>query len=189
MSRFQKSLKKLLTKREEKLTLEVREAKYELEVSYNELCFELNSYFIFLDFNQKTKKQREDLGVELYGLQQELAKHQTLLEKEHDTFNEIHQNRANIEGGLEKTRQEYRESQAQLNEEQNKVRDLQLERDNLKLRIFYMSNAKDDIRGDIAVIRRATEKAETEKAKFELEKQRQVCLTKSFYKYIRYELL
>jgi hypothetical protein len=51
MSRFQKSLKKLLTKREEKLTLEVREAKYELEVSYNELCFELNSYFIFLDFN------------------------------------------------------------------------------------------------------------------------------------------
>jgi hypothetical protein len=36
-----------------------------------------------------------------------------------------------------------------------------------------MSNAKEDIRGDIAVIRRATEKAESEKSKIEYEKQQQ----------------
>jgi chromosome segregation ATPase len=112
--------------------------------------------------------------VELYGLQQELAKNQMLLEKEFDNFNETNQTRKVIEEDLDKTRDFYRTNQKQLDEELRKVRDLQQERDNLKLRIFYMNNAKDDIRGDIAVIRRATEKADTDKNKFEVEKQRQV---------------
>jgi hypothetical protein len=107
-------------------------------------------------------------------LQQELAKHQMFLEKEHDKFNDITENRKNIEQDLNKTRDMYRNLKNQVDEELRKVRDLQQERDNLKLRIFYMSNAKDEIRGDIAVIRRATEKAETEKSKFEVEKQKQV---------------
>lgn len=152
MSRFQKALKDQLSKREEKLVLETRETKYQLE---------------------KLRKEREDLGVELYGLQQELAKNQMLLEKEHDTYNETNQNRKLVENDLEQIRGLYRTQQKQLDEELQKFRDLQQERDNLKLRIFYMSNAKDDIRSDIAVIRRATEKAETDKAKFEVEKQHQ----------------
>ena len=112
--------------------------------------------------------------MELYGLQQELAKHQMLLEKEHDKYNETNQNRKLLEKDLNETRSDYRTFQHQLNEELRKVRDLAMERDNLKLRIYYMTNAKDDIRGDIAVIRRATEKADIDKAKFEVEKQRQV---------------
>ena len=110
----------------------------------------------------------------MYGLQQELAKHQMFLEKEHDKFNDITENRKNIEQDLNNTRDSYRTLKIQVDEELRKVRDLQQERDNLKLRIFYMNNAKDEIRGDIAVIRRATEKAETEKGKFEVEKQKQV---------------
>ena len=109
----------------------------------------------------------------MYGLQQELAKHQMLLEKEHDKYNDTNQNRKLNEKELDKTRDDYRTYQNQVDEELRKVRDLQQERDNLKLRIFYMTNAKEDIRGDIAVIRRATEKAETDKSKFEIEKQRQ----------------
>jgi hypothetical protein len=109
----------------------------------------------------------------LYELQQELARHQMLLEKEHDKFNETTETKKMAEEQLDKTRNEYRTNQNQVDEELKKVRDLQQERDNLKLRIFYMNNAKDDIRGDIAVIRRATEKAEMDKSKFEVEKQRQ----------------
>ncbi len=96
-----------------------------------------------------------------------------LLEKEHDKYNDTNQNRKLNEKELDKTRDDYRTYQNQVDEELRKVRDLQQERDNLKLRIFYMTNAKEDIRGDIAVIRRATEKAETDKSKFEIEKQRQ----------------
>ena len=51
--------------------------------------------------------------------------------------------------------------------------DLQAEVENLSLRIFYMMNAKDDVRSDIAVMKRAAEKAETEVAKTEIEKQKQ----------------
>lgn len=96
-----------------------------------------------------------------------------LLEKEHDKYNDTNQNRKLNEKELDKIRDDYRTYQNQVDEELRKVRDLQQERDNLKLRIFYMTNAKEDIRGDIAVIRRATEKAETDKSKFEIEKQRQ----------------
>ena len=114
------------------------------------------------------------MGVELYGLQQELARHQMLLEREHDKFNDVSQNRKAVEQDLGGTRDKYKSNQSKVDDELNKVRDLTLERDNLKLRIFYMSNAKEDIRSDIAVIRRATEKADVDKSKFEVEKQRQV---------------
>jgi hypothetical protein len=153
LQRFQVALNKQLTRIDEKLTLETRESRYDLE---------------------RAKREREELGVELYGLQQELAKHQMLVEKEHDSFNEMSQERKVIENELDSIRNRYRKNQNHVNDELRKVRDLQLERDNLKLRIFYMSNAKEDIRGDIAVIRRATEKADIDKNKFEVDKQRQV---------------
>lgn len=51
--------------------------------------------------------------------------------------------------------------------------ELQGEVENLALRLFYMQNAKEDVRSDIAIMRRAAEKAETEVAKAEIEKQRQ----------------
>ena len=152
MERFQKALKEQLLRREQKLSLENRETKHQLE---------------------KSRHDREELGIELYTLQQELAKHQMMLEKEHDTYNETTELRKLIEEDLGKTRDDYRKNRKQLDDEHKKVRDLQQERDSLKLKIFYMNNAKDDLRGDIAVIKRATEKAETDKSKFEVEKQRQ----------------
>lgn len=51
--------------------------------------------------------------------------------------------------------------------------ELQGEVENLALRLFYMENAKDDVRSDIAVMRRAAEKAEGDVAKAEAAKQRQ----------------
>ena len=48
--------------------------------------------------------------------------------------------------------------------------------ENLALHLFYMTNAKEDIRGDIAVMKRAAEKADAEVSEAELEKQRQVRL-------------
>ena len=52
--------------------------------------------------------------------------------------------------------------------------ELQAEVENLALRLFYMESAKEDVRSDIAVMKRAAEKAETEVAKSETEKQKQV---------------
>ena len=52
--------------------------------------------------------------------------------------------------------------------------ELQSEVENLALRLFYMQNAKEDVRSDIAIMRRAAEKADTEVSKAEIEKQKQV---------------
>lgn len=121
------------------------------------------------------------MGVELYGLQQELAKNQKLLEEKFDDYNDVNQGRKIVEEELDEIRKDYRDQQQRYDDEMRKLRDLQSERDNLKLRIHHMSMHKDIIRGDIAVLRRATEKAETEKNKFEIEKQRQVRQNKGFY--------
>ena len=45
--------------------------------------------------------------------------------------------------------------------------------ESLSLRLIYMENAKDDIRSDIAVMRRAAEKVESEVEKAESDKQKQ----------------
>ena len=53
--------------------------------------------------------------------------------------------------------------------------------ENLALRLFYMESAKEDVRSDIAVMKRAAEKAETEVAKTETEKQKQVTSSPTFF--------
>ena len=51
--------------------------------------------------------------------------------------------------------------------------ELEKELENLALRLFYMGKAKTDVRSDIAIMRRAAEKVETEVLKAEVEKQKQ----------------
>ena len=58
---------------------------------------------------------------------------------------------------------------------------LQAEVENLALRLFYMDNAKEDVRSDIAVMKRAAEKAESEVVKSEMDKQQQVCVIDNSY--------
>ena len=61
------------------------------------------------EYNYK-KKEREERGVELYGIQQELARQQMKLEKDHDIFNEEGQLRKKCEGKLNEVRTIYKQS-------------------------------------------------------------------------------
>ena len=56
-------------------------------------------------------KSREDLGVELYGIQQELARHQMLLENNHDKYSVCNQERVSTEQHLVDIRTNYKKSQ------------------------------------------------------------------------------
>lgn len=152
MKRFQNALKSHLTSQNEKVTLELRELTEAL---------------------RNRKKEREDLGVDLYGIQQELARFQMLLEKNHDEFANLNQGRQQEEAQLDDVRNTYKETQVIVNKEKKKCAELQGEVENLALRLFYMQNAKEDVRSDIAIMRRAAEKADTEVSKAEVEKQRQ----------------
>lgn len=64
----------------------------------------------------KTKKrEREELGVQLYGVQQELARQQMLLEKEHDNYNSEHDLRQQCENLLEETKQLHDKTSQEVN--------------------------------------------------------------------------
>ncbi|XP_025098485.1 coiled-coil domain-containing protein 40-like isoform X2 [Pomacea canaliculata] len=152
MKRFQAALKAHLDKQSERLTLQLRELDESLRVR---------------------KKEREDLGVDLYGVQQELARYQMMLERNHDEFSQKNQLRQRHEQELVDVRHVYKDTQLTVNMEKKKGAELQGEVENLALRLFYMENAKDDVRSDIAVMRRAAEKAEGDVAKAEAAKQRQ----------------
>jgi len=54
------------------------------------------------------------------------------------------------------------------------AKELRTEVENLAARLHYMEEAKEDVRADIAVMRRAAEKADTEVTKAEAEKKKQV---------------
>ncbi|KAH9504072.1 Coiled-coil domain-containing protein 40 [Bulinus truncatus] len=152
MKRFQAALKAHLGKQNEKFTLELR------------------------DLTEKTrvkKKEREDLGVELYGVQQELAKYQMMLEQQHDQVAHLKQERQKEEQELNDIRSLFKESQFETTKERKNCSGLQNEVENLALRLYYMLNAKENVRSDISVMKRAAEKVETEVAKAELQKQKQ----------------
>lgn len=69
----------------------------------------------------KNKREtREDVGVELYGVQQELARHQMMLEKYHDDFSNIRQARHLTEQELLDVREMYKSNQKSVNEEKRK---------------------------------------------------------------------
>ncbi|XP_033121483.1 coiled-coil domain-containing protein 40-like [Anneissia japonica] len=152
MKRFQDALSSHLQKQHKKVKLELSE------------------------LNQAVKnksKEREELGVHLYGLQQELARQQMSLEKKHDELASLQQFRGQCEEQLSEVRKMYKKTQDNMNQQRKEAAALQTEVENLGLHMFYMMNAKEDVRGDIAVMRRAAEKADVEVTKAEESKQKQ----------------
>ena len=66
------------------------------------------------------KKEREDLGVDLYGIQQELARFQMMLEKRHDEYSDVQQVRQQEEQQLTDVQNMYKELQFKANQEKKK---------------------------------------------------------------------
>ncbi|XP_078491914.1 coiled-coil domain-containing protein 40 [Ciona intestinalis] len=158
MRRFQSALKTQLSKQLEKARLERKE---------------------LMDDLKRKKTTREEVGVTLYGVQQELARQQSNLEQLHDKHAMSAERRRNKEHDLQKVRENYKEVQSQSERERKKNSELQTEVENLATRLFYMQNAKEDIRSDIAVMKRAAEKADVEVTQAEMTKKQQMIFIES----------
>ncbi|XP_036612258.1 coiled-coil domain-containing protein 40 [Trichosurus vulpecula] len=152
MKRFQTALKNYLKKQIDKLKLEI----HELTVA-----------------TKHGKTQREELGVQLYGVQQHLAQLQMELEKNHDQYSVLEAERRQTEEELRNTRALYNKTIATVKEERKKMASLQSEMESLTLRLFYMQNIDQDVRDDISVMKQVVKKAEVEKLNAELEKKKQ----------------
>ena len=96
MRRFQIALNDHLTKQKTKVALELRELSEAL----------------------RTKRQeREELGVNLYGLQQELARLQMFLEKQHDELSQMARQRQQCEEQLQEVRGMYKDTQSNVTQQ------------------------------------------------------------------------
>ncbi|KAJ1129046.1 hypothetical protein NDU88_007417 [Pleurodeles waltl] len=152
MRRFQSALKSYLVKQREAVNLELRELTVQMK---------------------KSKTEREDLGVMLYGMQQELARLQMDLEKYHDRHAQMATLRRQMEEELQNIRNLYKNTRNMTADERKKVSAMQTEVENLALRLFYMQNTTQDVQGDIVVMKRAVQKAEAERLQAEVQKQKQ----------------
>ncbi|XP_062936915.1 coiled-coil domain-containing protein 40 isoform X2 [Cynocephalus volans] len=152
MMRFQAALKSHLTRQIEKLKLELQE----LGVA-----------------TKQSQIQRQELGVNLYGLQQQLARLQMQLETSHDRHSTTACQRRQKEEELQSVRLLYDKTCAAAGDERRKLAALQTEMENLALHLFYMQNVDQDVRDDIRVMRQVVKKAEVERRRAELEKKKQ----------------
>ena len=84
-----------------------------------------------------------------------------------DELNKTRECRNQTDEQLNEVRSLYTDNQKSLTDERKRGAELRAELENINLRLFYLENAKNDVRSDIAVMKRAAEKADSEVLKKE----------------------
>ena len=126
------------------------------------------------------KKQREEVGVELYKMQQELAKLHSEVESASDSYLQIKSMRAETERNLEVVVQKHDDEKAIFDKVQDKcklyylpeVEKQKKESEKLNATLRQIDQYNQEIKSSIHVTKRSTLKAEEELAKLEKEKKR-----------------
>ncbi|MFT7804122.1 coiled-coil domain-containing protein 40 isoform X1 [Arapaima gigas] len=152
MKRFQLALKNHLSKQLEGLNMELREMSAE---------------------ERAESTRREELGVELYGVQQQLARLQASLESRQEDNRQAAQQRQLAQERLEEVRGQHRTAASETGQQRTQVSRLQAEVDSLALHLIYVREVNEDLRSDISAMKNASQKAKAEKLHAEEEKQKQ----------------
>jgi coiled-coil domain-containing protein 40 len=121
----------------------------------------------------RAKTQREQLGVELYGIQQRLAKLQVKLEETNAGSEAVKHIRVQAEADLGKFRDGYAKRKEQIEGEQARLEALRAELDGLTDALRQGERYSEEQRGKVAVARRETYKAESEVSAAERKKREQ----------------
>ncbi|XP_035382129.1 coiled-coil domain-containing protein 40 isoform X1 [Electrophorus electricus] len=152
MKRFQSALKTHLTSQLERLNLELSE-KVALE--------------------RAVSSQQKELGVELYLAQQELAQLHARLEGRHEAGARAGAERRQAQEQQQVVQSQYGSVAGRARAQRNHVYELQVEAENLALRLHYMQDVTSDLRSDVITMKNATHKAKVEKQQAELQKHKQ----------------
>ncbi|CAN0013550.1 unnamed protein product [Lampetra planeri] len=152
MKRFQVALKKHLVKQLERADLEAKELREVL---------------------RKRRSEREEVGVTLYGAQQELARQQQRLETQQEQRANLAARRRREEEELEATRGLHKAQLDAVNQQRKQVASVQAEVERVALAVLYAQEAERDVSGDVAVLKRAAQKADLEKYQTEEIKMKQ----------------
>jgi len=109
---------------------------------------------------QRQKNHREEVGVQLYQVQQQLAKLQMNLEKVHENHSIIGQLREQAESDLSSIKPTYQEKLSEVKDHRSKYDKYQSELDQLNMTLRQVEAYNEQMKSEIAVTRRATYKAE-----------------------------
>lgn len=152
LARVQIAIFEQLSRHEEKLTLEVRESE---------------------EIAQKMIKKREDVGVELYALQQSLARLQANYEAIELGHDAAKRSRNESERVLKHAKIDFkREKEKQMQYSRN-IDDHQLEMEKIARTLKQVDLYNEELRSKILVAKRTTLKAERDILQKEIEKKRQ----------------
>lgn len=139
MQRVQRVLFEQLQGNDARLSLELREKEEEL---------------------RRVKSAREDVGVELYGVQQQLAQLQLALEGSHRQLAALHDARFASEDRLDSSKEAAGERKVQLEQHRASVFSTQRELDALNATLRQVERYNADMQAEIARTQRAAHKAE-----------------------------
>lgn len=131
------------------------------------------------------KQRREDCGVDLYNVQQHLAKLQESLEKGHDNFQAIQKLREEKEAERAQLTAQSEAAQKVIQDMDKKYLKFQTELDKLNETIRKVEQFNEQIQSEIQVERRAAYVAESNVVKMEKAKQRQDLLVDGLNERIR----
>ena len=122
---------------------------------------------------KRATTERENLGVQLYGLQQQLARTQIMLENAHNEYNSIVDNRLKEEEMLRDISKNNAEQQALNYEYKRQEKKYSAELESLNETIRQIEKYNEDVKSEIAATRRATYKAEQSMQMIEKQKENQ----------------
>ncbi|XP_053816309.1 coiled-coil domain-containing protein 40 isoform X2 [Vidua chalybeata] len=152
MTRFQAALKNYLTKQIEQVNLDLHGMRSAVKTS---------------------KEQREELGVILYGAQQQLGQLEVELEKSHERRFRAAAARLQLEEELQGLRGAHKETCHNTDDERRKVSAMQTQIENLALELFYVQNMDQDTHHRLLLMKQSAKRAEAEKIQAEVEKKKQ----------------
>ena len=122
---------------------------------------------------RRAQKKREDIGAELYSVQQQLAKLQMQLEGTHDSYKTVSKSREQDEIDTQQAVEVYQGERLAVLEYKGKVDVNQVECDKVNSTIRQVQAYNDAMKDEVAVTRRATYKAEEATTNLEKGKQQQ----------------
>jgi len=118
-------------------------------------------------------QQREDVGVELYNIQQQLAEAQVSLETIKDNENAIRKYRADAEQLLNDMNNKYNEENEKMKKFSDAVELHKSELEKINQTIKQVDLYHEELKSQISVVKRTTLKTEEDITKQEIEKKRQ----------------
>jgi chromosome segregation ATPase len=131
------------------------------------------------------KRKREDVGVELYGVQQQLARLQLQLEKTHGNYNVMAKTRQLVEEDMQAVHETLKARRKESIEQKKKLVKCQGELDKLNSTLKQLDAYNEQMKNEISVTRRATYKTEEAVSDLEREKRQQDIYIDELNEYIK----